>query len=64
MGKHKTNKAVAKRFRRSAGGKLLYGRAGKSHLNTHKSRGRKRRLGRAGVVSEAFTKQLSNMLGK
>jgi large subunit ribosomal protein L35 len=59
MGKQKTKKAVAKRFRKSAKGRMLYTRPGKSHLNTHKSRKRKRSLRRTGQVTPTFEKRLS-----
>lgn len=59
MGKQKTKKAIAKRFRKSAKGKMLYTRPGKSHLNTHKSRNRKRALRRTGQTTPAFQKRLA-----
>ena len=62
MGKQKTKKAVAKRFRRTKRGKILFAHAGKSHLNTHKSRKRKRSLRRTGKASPGFEKRLSVML--
>ena len=46
----KTKKSVAKRFKITARGKVLFHRAGRRHLNQTKSRKRRRRLGRAGVV--------------
>lgn len=45
--KPKTNKSVAKRFKITATGKIMYKRAGKSHLQRKKSQGAKRRLRRA-----------------
>lgn len=47
----KTRKSVAKRFKISAGGKILRSRAGRRHLLTHKSAKRRRRLGQAAGVS-------------
>ena len=44
MPKKKTKKGAAKRMKMSATGKILYARAGKSHLNACKSRKRKRNL--------------------
>jgi large subunit ribosomal protein L35 len=62
MGKQKTKKAIAKRFRKTARGKLLYTRPGKSHLNTSKSSKRKRALRRAGTVSPSFVKRFSVLI--
>lgn len=64
MPKRKTKKAIAKRFRRTARGKILRAHGGKSHLLTHKSRGRKRKLRRAAAVPEPVAKKLSILLGK
>jgi large subunit ribosomal protein L35 len=50
MPKQKSHKASRKRFRVTATGKLKRSQAGKKHLNTHKSRNRKRRL-RGGLVT-------------
>jgi len=47
---NKTRKAVAKRFKITARGKVLFAHAGRRHLNQTKSRKRRRALGRAGVV--------------
>jgi large subunit ribosomal protein L35 len=62
MGKQKTKKAIAKRFRKSARGKLLYTRPGKSHLNTSKSSKRKRSMRRTATVSPAFVKRFSVLI--
>ncbi|HMP76466.1 MAG TPA: 50S ribosomal protein L35 [Kiritimatiellia bacterium] len=64
MPKHKTKKAIAKRFRRSGTGKILRPHGGKSHLASSKSRKRKRQLRRAAVVGEPVAKKLSILLGK
>jgi len=50
MPKQKTKKSVAKRFKKTATGKLVRYRAGHSHLLTGKSAKRKRRLRRPAVV--------------
>lgn len=42
MPKIKTNRAAAKRFKRTAGGKWMRRKAFGRHLLTHKSRNRKR----------------------
>jgi large subunit ribosomal protein L35 len=64
MPKHKTKKAIAKRFRRTATGKILRPHGGKSHLATSKSKGRKRHLRRAATVPEPVASKLSVLLGK
>jgi len=46
MPKQKTHKGSKKRFRVTATGKLKRTRAGKKHLNSHKSGKRKRQLRR------------------
>ncbi|CDR95733.1 ribosomal protein L35, putative [Babesia bigemina] len=45
--KPKTNKSVAKRFKITGTGKIMYKRAGRSHLQRKKNQGAKRRLRRA-----------------
>jgi large subunit ribosomal protein L35 len=44
MPKMKSHRASRKRFRVTASGKLKRASAGKRHLNSHKSTGRKRNL--------------------
>jgi large subunit ribosomal protein L35 len=62
MPKMKTRKAVAKRFKVSANGKLMHGHAGKNHLLTHKSSKRKRNLKSESPVSKADKKRVKQML--
>lgn len=50
MGKLKTKKGVAKRFRLTKSGKLKYALSGKSHLGTGKEPERLRRLRRRAVL--------------
>lgn len=52
MTKMKTKKAVSKKFKVTATGKLKFNRPGRRHKLTHKSSKRKRQLGKAGVLSE------------
>ena len=61
MPKVKTKKSVAKRFRRTATGKLKYTRAYRGHLNSGKSRKRKRQLRKPGVLANVDTKRLINL---
>ena len=48
----KTRKATSKRFKITATGKVLRRKQGKRHLLESKSRNRKRRLGKVGVVAK------------
>jgi large subunit ribosomal protein L35 len=51
MPKLKTHKGMKKRFKVSATGKVSHKRAGSSHLNSHKSGKRIRRLRKASTLS-------------
>jgi large subunit ribosomal protein L35 len=62
--KHKTKKAIAKRFRRSATGKIKFGSAGRGHLLNHKSRKRKRRLRGGSYVSASDMVRIEGGLPK
>lgn len=62
--KHKTKKAIAKRFRLTKNGKLKYMKANRGHLLGHKSRKRKRQLRRGGIVSKADHDRIAIMLVK
>jgi large subunit ribosomal protein L35 len=48
----KTKKSVAKRFKITAGGKVLRSHAGRRHLLATKNSKRRRRLGKMAVVDE------------
>ncbi len=63
MPKMKTNKAVAKRVKVTARGKLMRHRPGASHLKSRKSPKRLRRLRSRGVVSAGFAKHIRKKLG-
>lgn len=60
--KLKTHKGAAKRFKITAGGKVISGHAGARHILTSKSRKRKRKLGKQSVVSEADAVHVKAML--
>jgi large subunit ribosomal protein L35 len=60
--KIKNVSGAKKRFRRTATGKLVHQRAGKSHILTKKSRKRKRRLKRSTVVGSANVKTMARCL--
>jgi large subunit ribosomal protein L35 len=62
MPKKKTNKAAAKRFRKTAKGKLKYSKAGTGHLLAGKTRKRKRNLRRGSVVGKSDEKRIRAML--
>jgi len=62
MPKKKTNKSAAKRFSKTATGKLKYKKAGSGHLLGGKSRKRKRNLRKVGVLSAVETKRISKMI--
>jgi large subunit ribosomal protein L35 len=61
MPKLKTNKATVKRFRVTARGKILYSRAGKSHLLSSKNAKRRRHLRKASTL-HTFNEVLVNRL--
>jgi len=63
MPKMKTHKGAAKRVRVTKGGKLMRGKAYKSHILTKKSPKRKRNFRKEGPVSKADTKMISRKLG-
>jgi large subunit ribosomal protein L35 len=60
--KLKTHKGAAKRFKLTAGGKVISGHAGARHILTSKSRKRKRKLGSATVVADADVGHVKAML--
>jgi large subunit ribosomal protein L35 len=62
MPKKKTKKAAAKRFKKTASGKLKYAKAGSSHLLGCKSRKRKRNLRRKGVTVKADEKRIVEII--
>lgn len=62
MPKLKTHKGAAKRFKRTAAGKLVRRRAFARHLLTSKTPARKRRLGQSVVVDSANVDAVREML--
>jgi large subunit ribosomal protein L35 len=62
MPKKKTNKAAAKRFKKTATGKLKYAKAGTGHLLQGKSRKRKRQLRKGGVAAKVNQKRIGAMI--
>ena len=63
MPKMKTHRAAAKRFRKTAGGKLKRRKAYKSHILAKKTRKRKRRLRQSGLVAASDSRRVKRMLG-
>lgn len=62
MGKLKTHRASAKRFKRTASGKLKRFKAYKSHITGKKSPKRIRNLRKGAIVSTADMRRISRML--
>ncbi|HET7214628.1 MAG TPA: 50S ribosomal protein L35 [Terriglobia bacterium] len=60
--KLKTHKGAAKRFKLTAGGKVMSGHAGARHILTSKSRKRKRKLGSSSVIADADVHHVKAML--
>lgn len=63
-GKPKTRKAVSKRFKKTASGKIKRAHGGKGHLLTNKTRKQKRRLGQNTLVAKSFEKAIRISLGR
>ena len=64
MPKMKTNRAAAKRLRKTGSGKVKRMRANKSHILTKKDRKRKRRLRSGTLVARADLKRVKRLLVK
>ena len=62
MPKKKTNKAAAKRVKKTANGHLKYWKAGAGHLMSSKSRKRKRNLRKPGILAKCEEKRLTEMI--
>lgn len=60
--KLKTHKGAAKRFKVTAGGKIIRGHAFARHILTSKSSKRKRKLGQTTTVSAADVRHVRAML--
>jgi len=64
MPKMKTNRAAAKRMRKTGSGKIKRMRAYKSHMLTKKGRKRKRRLRTSTLIAKADMKRVKRLLVK
>ncbi len=62
MPKIRTSRSSAKRFKKTARGKLKRSKAFKGHLLTGKSSKRKRGLRKAGLVDKADEKRIRRLL--
>jgi large subunit ribosomal protein L35 len=62
MPKLKTHRSGAKRYRITATGKVICGRAGRSHLNLKKAGNRKRALDKQVVIHEGNLDRIANQL--
>lgn len=62
MPKMKTNRAAAKRLKRTASGKFKRFKANHSHILTKKSRKRKRRLRSSDLVAKADEGRMNRLM--
>jgi large subunit ribosomal protein L35 len=62
MPKMKTNRGAAKRFKKTASGKIKLKRSGLRHILTSKPTGRKRVLGKTSYVSKADVAAVSKLI--
>ncbi len=62
MPKMKTKKTAAKRFKKTATGKLKFSHMGGSHILTNKNRKQKRRLGSRTIVDSADHKRIAKTI--
>jgi large subunit ribosomal protein L35 len=60
--KMKTNRGAAKRFKRTARGKVVRRKAYKSHILNKKTRKRKRNLRKAALVDSRDVKRISKLI--
>jgi large subunit ribosomal protein L35 len=62
MPKIKTNRAAAKRFKRTGTGKFSYNKSFSSHILTTKTRKRKRSLRKSGIIDKSNQKLIRLLL--
>ncbi len=62
MPKLKTHRGAAKRFKKTASGKIKRGKAFKSHILTKKTSKRKRQLDQPTLISEADSRRIHRMI--
>jgi large subunit ribosomal protein L35 len=64
MRKKKIKKSVAKRFKVTKTGKVLFSHQYGGHKKLHKSKSRIRRQKETGILKGRFAKKIKKMLGK
>jgi large subunit ribosomal protein L35 len=64
MSKKKIKKSVARRFKVTKTGKVMFSHQYKSHLKMNKSKSRIRRQKEPGELTGAFAKKVKQMLGE
>lgn len=62
MPKIKTNRAAAKRFKKTGKGKFVYAKSHASHILTKKSTKRKRTLRKSHIIDKTNMKELKLLL--
>jgi large subunit ribosomal protein L35 len=62
MPKIKTNRATAKRFKKTGSGKFAYEKSCASHILTKKTRKRKRSLRKSHIIDETNMKSLKRLM--
>ncbi len=62
MPKIKTNRAAAKRFKKTGSGKFVFSKSHASHILTKKTRKRKRALRRAQIIDKSNIKEIKLLL--
>ena len=62
MPKIKTNRAAAKRFKKTSSGKFVFAKSHASHILTKKSRKRKRALRKSNIVDKTNNRGLRQLL--
>jgi len=62
MPKIKTNRAAAKRFKKTGTGKFVYRKSHASHILTKKTTKRKRSLRKGHIIDKANTKEIKLLL--
>ena len=62
MPKMKTNRAAAKRFKKTASGKFVFAKSHANHILTKKTTKRKRALRQSQIISKSNKKVLKQLL--
>ena len=62
MPKAKSNRAAAKRFKKTGTGKIKRGKSGAGHMLTSKTKKRKRSLRKSGTVAGSDMKKMQKLL--